>query len=130
MSRKLIILSMLVILSLLFGGIWAVVQAAALGQPRLAPAPALPGYTYNARLEIRNNAASILPAGYTVSFTLDTAALVNGGRLRSDCGDLRVSFTDTAEVEVDRLVSGCNTTTTQVQFRSQAPIDPSTTDTR
>jgi len=130
MSRKPIFLSMIVILSLFLGGMWAVVQAAALGQPGLAPAPALPGYAYNARLEVRNNAASILPVGYTVSFILDTAALVSGLQLRSDCDDLRISFTDTVEVEQDRLVTGCNTTTTQVQFRTQAPIDPSTTDTR
>jgi hypothetical protein len=130
MSQKSIFVCLIVILSLLLGGAWAVGRAAAPAQPRLAPAGSLPGYTYNARLEVRNNAASILPAGYTVGFTLDTAALVSGGRLRSDCDDLRVSFSDTAEVELDRLISNCNTTSTQVQFRTQASIDSLATDTR
>ncbi len=77
-----------------------------------------------------NGGSTVLPSGYTVSFSLDTAALVGEGKLLSDCADLRISFAGAPEVEIDRLVSGCNTASTRITFRTQAAIDPGTADTR
>ncbi|MCC6956753.1 MAG: DUF2341 domain-containing protein, partial [Anaerolineales bacterium] len=122
-------LNVILILSLLLAGVLAVVLATPLSQAGLAAPAALPGYT-QVGIEVRNNDASALPAGYTVSLSLDTAALVSHGQLQSDCDDLRISFTDASEVEIHRLVTGCNTVNTVVQFRTQAAIDPGATDAR
>jgi hypothetical protein len=95
-----------------------------------APMPAgLPGWTYQTSLQILNNATSALPSGYTVIYTLDTATLVTGGQMLANCNDLRIVYNGGAEVELDRLVSGCNTATTQIQFHTQAAIGTSGTDT-
>ena len=128
--RKHAFLSLMIVLSMLLGGVLVIAQAAPLTQPGLAPLPALPGYSYSAGLVVRNNDTASLPAGYTVSFTLDTQALISAGRLQDDCDDLRISFTDVTENELDRLVTGCGTAATQVQFRTQASIAAGMTDER
>jgi hypothetical protein len=130
MSRKLITFSSIVILSLLLIGMLGVAYAAPLGQPKLAPLADLPGWDYQASLEVQNNASVVLVSGYTVTFTLNTAGLIGQGRLLSDCSDLRITFNGGAEMELDRLVSGCNTSATQIQFRTQADIAASATDPR
>lgn len=80
-------------------------------------------WTYHQRLSVHNNAASALAAGYTLQYVLDTAALVSQGQLQADCDDLRVSYGEgTGEVELDRLVDGCNTAATTVWFQTQADI--------
>ncbi len=124
------ILSIALVSGLLLYGISMIVQAAPEARRQLAPAASLPNYSYSAALEVHNNITAILPAGYTVNFTLSSAALVSAGKLKADCSDLRLAFTNGAETELDRLVSGCNTTATQVQFRTQADIAASAIDTR
>lgn len=52
-------------------------------------------------------------ASYPVCLTLDTQALINAGKMRSDGNDLRVLVDG---VDVDRWVSGINTTSTKVWF--------------
>ena len=105
-------------------------KASPLNQPTLLPRADLPGWTYHADLQVRNNATAVLLSGYTVTLNLDTAALISQGRLLLNCDDLRITFNGGAEQELDRLVSGCNTTTTVVTFRTQEAIDPDTVDPR
>ena len=130
MSHKSRFLSLIVVLSLGLSGILSVVNAAPLAQPRLSRLADLPGWNYHTSLEVRNNASVILASGYTVTFTINSAGLVSQGRLRNDCNDLRITFNSGTEVELDRLVDGCNTTTTQIQFRTQADIAVGATDLR
>ena len=81
-------------------------------------------------LHIQNNAASVLPGGYTVSLVLDTASLVGQGQMLSDCTDLRISYEHASvDTELDRLVDQCNNTSTTVQFQTQADIPASGLDT-
>ena len=93
------------------------------------PAPALQApfdwsdWDYHIQLEIRNNATVPLPSGYTVSLILDTASLISQGQMQADCADLRISHNDgVTESELNRLVEGCNTSSTTVTFRTQAEI--------
>ena len=80
-------------------------------------------WDYYVELEVRNNATVPLPSGYTVSLVLDTASLISQGQMQSDCADLCISYDDGAtEVELDRLVEGCNSSSTTVTFRTQAEI--------
>ncbi len=130
MFQKRFFLNLIVMISLVLGGGAVIAKAAPAPIPTERPSMALAGYTYNAAIKVANNATVSLPANYTVSFTLDTAALVIAGRLQNDCDDLRISFAGTTENEIDRLVTGCNTSATRVEFRTQAAIDPETADER
>ena len=81
------------------------------------------GWPYNMTLAVRNNATTALPAAYTVRLTIDTASLISQGLLQADCDDLRVSHLNAGnDVELDRLVEGCNSTSTAISFRTQAGI--------
>ena len=83
-------------------------------------------WSYHVQLHVQNNAATVLPASYTTSLSLDTATLVSQGRLLSDCADLRIAHEPGgSEVELDRLVEGCNTGTTIVKFKTQVAIPAS-----
>lgn len=71
------------------------------------------GYTYKRFMTVRWR-SSLPITRYPVDITndsLDTAALVSGGKMQADGDDLRV-FVD--GVEVDRWLDGINTTTTKV----------------
>jgi hypothetical protein len=56
-------------------------------------ASALDGWNYYRQVTITNNVTQAL-TDYQVNFTLDTAALIAQGKMRSDCGDLRVTLSD------------------------------------
>ena len=59
--------------------------------------------------------------GYTVRADLDTATLVSNGDLLSSCNDLRVIHsTGATSTEIDRVVTDCNTATTEIAFSLQA----------
>jgi hypothetical protein len=62
-------------------------------------------------------------ANYQVSITLDTAALVSAGKMRSDCGDIRIKDYDKA-TDLNYWIekNTCNTTTTKVW--TKVPIIP------
>ncbi len=129
MSHKPIIISFFVILSLLLTGFWADALAAPLNQPDRGLPADLPGYGYQIHLQVHNNSTTdVLPSGYTVSYTLDTATLIPE-QMQDDCDDLRITYNGGTEAELDRLVSGCNTATTLVLFRTQASIAASGLDT-
>ena len=57
------------------------------------PVSALDGWNYYRPITITNNVAQTL-TDYQVSFTLNTANLIAQGKMRSDCGDLRVTLSD------------------------------------
>ena len=57
------------------------------------PVSALDGWNYYRPITITNNVAQTL-TDYQISFTLDTANLITQGKMRSDCGDLRVTLSD------------------------------------
>jgi len=59
----------------------------------IAPVFALDGWNYYREVTITNNVAQDL-TDYQVNFTLDTANLIARGKMRSDCGDLRVTLSD------------------------------------
>ncbi|MGD1993814.1 MAG: DUF2341 domain-containing protein, partial [Anaerolineae bacterium] len=100
----------------------------------LGTIPVLADFTdweYAAELEVENNASTSLPAGYTVMMTLDTAGLVAAGQMQSDCDDLRISFDDgVTEVELDRIVEGCDSTSTTIRFQTQAEVAVGASDQR
>lgn len=65
---------------------------------------------------------------YTLTATFDTAAQVALGTLRADGSDLRVFlWDDGAWRELDREVTGLDTSATTVRFRSTADLAPSAT---
>jgi hypothetical protein len=67
--------------------------------------------------------AAELEAGYTVSFTLDSASLVTQGRVQVDGSDLRVAYWDGAAwLELDRGLVEMNTDHTQVWFKTEAAV--------
>lgn len=62
--------------------------------------------------------------GYTLrSIGLNTQALISTGQMQTSCADLRVAFYDgVAWQELDRHVLGCNTTQTDIRFRSPVAL--------
>jgi hypothetical protein len=84
----------------------------------------VPGWGYRYGLTINNTNTSALPAGYTVKVTLDTASLINAGKLRADGNDLRLVWVNGSTlVELDRAIeTPLNTTTTEIWFKTQASI--------
>jgi len=64
-------------------------------------------------ITITNNVAQTL-TDYQVSFTLDTANLIAQGKMRSDCGDLRVTQSDGQTLLPYWIESGCNTNNTKI----------------
>jgi len=53
-------------------------------------------YTYNVPVTIDNTANSNTLSNYAVSFVIDTSALMRAGKMRPDCGDIRVYDSDGA----------------------------------
>ncbi|MDW8404793.1 DUF2341 domain-containing protein [Chloroflexus sp.] len=66
---------------------------------------------YSRPISVTNTTSAPL-YNYPVLITLDTAALIANGKLRTDCGDLR--FFDEAGLINYWLETGCNTATTRV----------------
>jgi flagellin-like protein len=106
----------------------------ALTFPAKAPEPSPQGgsswwnsqYGYRQLITVTNNEALMLPAGYSVEVTLDTASLVSAGKMLSDCSDLRIAYLQGSSwVELDRDVIDGGTSATQVWFKTQAAIGAS-----
>lgn len=69
-------------------------------------------WQYRRQLTITSSSAL---SGYQVSFYLDTASLIAAGKMRSDCGDLRVRDTDgTTDLPYWIEINTCNTSNTRV----------------
>ena len=88
-------------------------------------------YAFRAQLTVTAGPNSPLNgySGYSVSFVVDTAALVGAGKMRADCDDLRLTFwSGAAWLELDRDIYACNSTQTEIWFRSQADIAASSAD--
>ena len=70
-------------------------------------------------LNLSNGGGAVWQNLSTTSITLDTATLVSNGKMRSDCADLEVMFTNDAEAtwtQKQRNVEDCNTGSTTVIF--------------
>lgn len=72
-------------------------------------------WQYRQRVDVANSNATDL-TDFQVSFTLDTASLINAGKLQSECQDIRV--TDIGGKELPHWIEennpGCNSATTKV----------------
>ncbi|MFH1482241.1 MAG: carboxypeptidase-like regulatory domain-containing protein, partial [Patescibacteria group bacterium] len=87
-------------------------------------------YQYKKMINITNGGSEILRKWHTANITIDTATLVSGGKLQSDCDDLRVTYNASGtDVELDRVVTDCNKANTTLEFGLQANISASTTNT-
>jgi hypothetical protein len=77
-------------------------------------------------LVVTNPGSSSLPAGYTISFELNHAALVTGGRSLANGADVRIAYWNGLNwTEIDRaadLSTGWNSPTTRIWFKTQAEL--------
>lgn len=71
-----------------------------------------------------SNDTDILYANWTVNISLDTS---DPAYFQSDCDDVRIVYDDV--LELDRNITGCGTSDTQIWFQLQNNITPSTNDT-
>ncbi|MCX5800094.1 MAG: hypothetical protein NTX17_01695 [Candidatus Eisenbacteria bacterium] len=89
-------------------------------------------YGYRQQLTISNNSTSVLPAGYSVSLSLDHFSLVEAGKSLANGNDVRIVYWNgSTHTELDRVNElGWNTagTNAQIWFRIQADIVGSGTD--
>jgi len=74
--------------------------------------PWLLGWGYRRKITITNSTSSL--TDYQVLVTLDTASLISGGKMRSDCGDIRFTDSDGSTLLSYWLESGCNSTSTKL----------------
>jgi hypothetical protein len=96
-------------------------------------APALdwwnPAYAYRRRVTITNNAVSTMVSGYSVSLTVDAASLTSAGKLLSNGNDLRVLYQSGSNwTQLDRTITGVNTSSAQIWFETQTPIPGGSSD--
>jgi hypothetical protein len=86
-------------------------------------------YSYRQQILIKNNLASSLEVGYSVSLTIDTASLISVGKMLSNGNDLRIIYwSENSWNELDRDVINMNSTSTQVWFKTQTIIVANSTD--
>ena len=71
------------------------------------------GKGYRRQISI-NNASSTGLTNYQVSFTINTSELISAGKMRSDCGDIRLYDTDGTTELSYWVEDGCNSTSTKV----------------
>lgn len=76
--------------------------------PASPPPPRRPVDVFNPGVPLTN---------YQVKITLDTAALISAGKMRSDCGDLRVTDSDGTTMQSHWLENGCNSSATNIWTR-------------
>lgn len=81
-------------------------------------------WAYKRLLNVSNNYAGDILTGYSVTFTIDTQSLISAGKMRSDCGDLRlVWYYGSEEFVLDTdNVTACNTTATTYWFMLQQDL--------
>jgi hypothetical protein len=71
------------------------------------------GKGYRRQISI-NNVSSTGLTNYQVSFTINTSELISAGKMRSDCGDIRLYDTDGTTELSYWVEDGCNSTSTKV----------------
>jgi hypothetical protein len=78
---------------------------------------------YTIALTVTNKSGSTTPANLAVNFELDTATLVTAGKMRSDCGDIRI-YSDAGRTTLVKhfVESGRNTGHTSVWLKLSATI--------
>ncbi|KKT37864.1 MAG: hypothetical protein UW22_C0017G0017 [Candidatus Gottesmanbacteria bacterium GW2011_GWB1_44_11c] len=54
--------------------------------------PTLGAWAYRQQLNIVNSSSVSLSANTTIAVSIDTKALINAGKLKSDCSDLRIAY--------------------------------------
>jgi len=64
---------------------------------------------------------------YQVKITFNTAALVAAGKMRSDCGDLRITDTGGVTIIPHWVEDGCNTSTTNIWIKAPSLAGGTTT---
>jgi len=72
----------------------------------------LPGWSYRKPITISNSGPAL--TDYQVLVTLDTASLINAGKMRSDCGDIRFTDSDGTTLLSYWIESGINTANTRI----------------
>lgn len=86
-------------------------------------------YALRKNITVTNNMASTLPAGYTVSVSLNTSNLIASGKMLPSGNDLRIVYRNGSSfTELDRDVVGINSDSTKVLFRTQEPISANSAD--
>jgi len=91
---------------------------------------ALDGWDYYREVTITNNVAQDL-TDYQVNFTLDTANLIAQGKMRSDCGDIRVTLSDGQTLLPYWIESWSNTTCNRntTKIWTKVPLIPASAST-
>ncbi len=80
---------------------------------QLASATAGPnGTQYKRAITVDNTGNSNTLANYQISLTLNTATLISSGKMRSDCGDIRINDSDDATAITNYWVENCNNSAT------------------
>lgn len=84
-------------------------------------------WTKRKMINITNNdGVEVLRKWHTINITLDTT----GASFQDDCDDLRITYNASGtNIELDRVVTGCNLSNTTVEFALQANISASSTST-
>jgi flagellin-like protein len=83
-------------------------------------------YGYRQAINITNNAAQQLPAGYSIKANIDPTTLIASGKLKADYSDLRVTYLQgTSWTEIDRDIISTENGNIEVWFKTQIPIDQS-----
>jgi hypothetical protein len=86
--------------------------------------PGLAGYTYRKPVSITNANSAL--SDYQVQLNLDTASLITGGKMKSDCGDMRFSADGATQLSY-WIESGCNTANTIVWVKIPSLASGNTT---
>jgi len=89
-------------------------------------------YTYRQQITVTNNEAALMPAGFSVQFVFDHAALVSGAISLANGDDVRiVAWDGESLVEIDRVLdrdSAWNDAATTIWFATQLDIGASGSD--
>jgi len=73
-------------------------------------------FPYRTQVNISNSGS--LLSDYQVNISLNTQALVSAGKMRSDCGDLRIVASNDSSQLPFWIESGCNTTATKIWVKA------------
>jgi len=85
-------------------------------------------YKYRKRLTISNNASSSI-INYSVKLVLDTETLIASSKLRSNCDDLRLVYSNGVTfAEIDRINEPCNSASTEIWFKIVSAINSNSND--
>lgn len=85
--------------------------------------PLFPGWDSSTCFNVTNTGGQAWPVNTSINISLDTATLISSGKMRSDCGDMRVGYN--ANLESQWVISppnfpgnGCNNAATTIVFKT------------